>query len=407
MRKLRHVEDVVALRLCLGCGACRYIAPEEVELVDVPEEGIRPRVKNPHSRQSGAALDVCPVVRCDYGNGLARDEFSKKWGPVLELWEGYAGDPQIRFEGSSGGVLTALAAYCLERLGMSGVLHIGQDAENPLRNRAFFSRSRAELMHRTGSRYAPASVCDHLEWVETAPAPAVIIGRPVEIAAVRNAIRLRPLLGEKVGLMLSFFCAESPSLQGTIALLEHLGVRPETVGTIRYRGRGWPGCFTVIRKGESEPCCAVSYRQAWGFLQAYRPWGTHLWPDGTGELADISCGDPWYEEPDGINPGFSLVIVRTERGREILHGAMAAGYLELKPAESWKLAKAQGGLLQKKGAVWGRRLAMRIFGLPVTEFRGLDLFHCWLLLSWKDKIRSIIGTIRRMVYRGYYRPQRR
>jgi coenzyme F420 hydrogenase subunit beta len=338
---------------------------------------------------------------------LARDEFSKKWGPVLELWEGYAGDPQIRFEGSSGGVLTALAAYCLERLGMSGVLHIGQDPENPLRNRTFFSRSRAELMHRTGSRYAPASVCDHLEWVETAPAPAVIIGRPVEIAAVRNAIRLRPLLGEKVGLMLSFFCAESPSLQGTIALLEHLGVRPETVGTIRYRGRGWPGCFTVIRKGESEPCCAVSYRQAWGVLQAYRPWGAHLWPDGTGELADISCGDPWYEEPDGINPGFSLVIVRTERGREILHGAMAAGYLELKPAESWKLAKAQSGLLQKKGAVWGRRLAMRIFGLPVTEFHGLDLFHCWLLLPWKDKIRSIIGTIRRMVYRGYYRPQRR
>jgi len=236
-----------------------------------------------------------------------------------------------------------------------------------------------------------------LEWVETATAPAVIIGRPVEIAAVRNAIRLRPMLAEKVGLMLSFFCAESPSMEGTVALLEHLGIRPETVETIRYRGQGWPGCFSVVRKGESKPCCAVSYRQAWEFLQAYRPWAAHLWPDGSGELADISCGDPWYEEPNGLNPGFSLVIVRTVRGREILHGAMTAGYLKLRQAERWKLEKAQAGLLRKKGAVWGRRLASRLLGRPVTEFRGLDLFHCWKQLSPADRLRSVFGTLRRVI----------
>ncbi|QXD32466.1 Coenzyme F420 hydrogenase/dehydrogenase, beta subunit C-terminal domain [Candidatus Pelagisphaera phototrophica] len=48
--------------------------------------------------------------------------------------------------------------------------------------------------------------------------------------------------------------------------------------------------------------------------------------DGSGELEDISCGDPWYEEPDGKNSGFSLIIARTPIGREIVKGAITAGY---------------------------------------------------------------------------------
>jgi coenzyme F420 hydrogenase subunit beta len=147
----------------------------------------------------------------------------------------------------------------------------------------------------------------------------------------------------------------------------------------------------------------MTYRESWAFLQAYRPWSVQLWPDGTGEVADISCGDPWYEEPDGKNPGFSLVVARTERGREIVEGAMAAGYLTLTPAENWKLAKSQSGLLAKKGSVWGRRLALRLFGLPVTRFEGLDLWHCWLQLSFEDKVRSTLGTIRRVLTRKLYR----
>jgi coenzyme F420 hydrogenase subunit beta len=150
----------------------------------------------------------------------------------------------------------------------------------------------------------------------------------------------------------------------------------------------------------------MTYRESWAFLQAFRPWSVHLWPDGTGELADISCGDPWYEEPDGKNPGFSLIVARTRRGREIVEGAIATGYLILQPAEDWKLIKSQSGLLEKKGQVWGRRFAMRLLNLPVTRFTGLDLWHCWRRLSAGDKIRSVFGTLRRLVIRRFYQPLR-
>lgn len=411
MSRIQNLSDVVAWRLCLGCGACAYACPNEnVQLFDFVHEGIRPVMTNKEDCGSCSdCLEVCPAVQSDFSTANLRSDatgaetFSKEWGPVVGIWEGHAADPEIRFKGSSGGALTAISAYCLEVLGMDGVLHIAQDPDDPVRNCTRLSRTRDELVAATGSRYSPASVCNGLGLVESAARSCVIIGKPAEVAAVENARKLRPALDEKVGVTLSFFCAETPSTAGTVDLLEKLKVDPTSVTDLRYRGQGWPGDFAPTLNGAAEPERTMTYRDSWAFLQAYRPWSVQLWPDGTGELADISCGDPWYEQPDG-NPGFSLVIARTELGREIIEGAMTAGYLTLTPAEKWKLTKSQPGLLAKKGSVWGRRLALRLFRLPVTHFNGLDLWHSWRQLSFGDKLRSTLGTIRRILSRKLYRP---
>jgi len=375
-----------------------------VRLVDYVNEGIRPVQSNDDCKNCSDCLQVCPAVETDFlmTNAVVSHE-SRKWGQVLEIWEGHASDPEIRFKGSSGGALTALSAYCLERLGMHGVLHIGADESDPVRNRTRLSKSREDLLKAVGSRYSPAAVCEHLELVEKAPSQCVVIGKPSEIAGLTNAIKVRPGLGAKVGVALSFFCAESPSTNGTLALLDKMRIDGASLGGLRYRGFGWPGHFAPTLKGATEPDQKISYRESWGFLQAFRPWSVQLWPDGTGELADISCGDPWYEQPDGQNPGFSLVVVRTPRGQEIVRGAIEAGYLQLKQAEFWKLEKSQSGLIKKKGAVWGRRLALRLAGLPVTKFRNLDLFHCWRKLSFSEQVKSIVGTLRRIMLRKLYR----
>ena len=408
-----NLSDVPDWRLCLGCGACAYFRPDDVQLRDFPAEGIRPVVTGSVER-ANEALAVCPAVQTDFGAvtggaspaRLGDAAFQEDWGQVLEVWEGHAADPDIRFKGSSGGALTALAAYCLEHGGMTGVLHTGRHPDDPLRNQTRLSRTRPELMAAAGSRYSPASVCDGLALVEQAPAPCAVIGKPGEIAALANARKLRPQLDAKVGVTMSFFCAETPPTGGTVALLDKMGVPPESVADLRYRGFGWPGHFAPTRRGDAEPCAKMTYAESWAFLQKFRPWSVHLWPDGSGELADISCGDPWYEQPDGKNPGFSLVVVRTERGREILRQAMAAGYLTLTLAEPWKLARSQPGLAAKKAAVWGRLAAMRLFGLPVPRFARANLFACWLRLPLKEKFKSTAGTARRIFARKLYRPLR-
>jgi coenzyme F420 hydrogenase subunit beta len=325
-------------------------------------------------------------------------------GPVLEIWEGHAADDEIRFAGASGGVITALGMYCLDRESMHGVLHIGMDPDDALRNRTKMSRTRAELLSATGSRYAPASACDSLKLVEDAPAKCVFVGQPSEVTALRKAQQLRPALDKKVGLTISFFCAGSPATKGTTELLKKMGIKPEDVQDLRYRGKGWPGFFAPTLKGQSEPAARMTYAESWSFVQAYRPFSTHLCPDGSGEDADISCGDPWYRPVPKDEPGLSLVIVRTEAGRRILRGAIDAGYVKLTPAEPWKLIESQKNLMNKRGAIGGRVTALRALGLPAPKLRGFSLFKNWRRLGFGEKMRSTLGTARRAISRGYYRP---
>jgi len=89
---------------------------------------------------------------------------------------------------------------------------------------------------------------------------------------------LRPQLKEKVGLTISFFCAGSPATKGTVELLKSMGIDPGQVQELRYRGNGWPGHFAGDVERTIGSAHQKSYKESWGFLQAYRPYSVHLLP---------------------------------------------------------------------------------------------------------------------------------
>jgi coenzyme F420 hydrogenase subunit beta len=82
---------------------------------------------------------------------------------VLAAWEGWASDDEIRHRGSSGGAVTALAAFALSNSGAAdGVAHVAARADDPRLNEAVISRDRAGLLRGAGSRYAQASPAESL-----------------------------------------------------------------------------------------------------------------------------------------------------------------------------------------------------------------------------------------------------
>lgn len=408
-RAFKNVSDVASWRMCLGCGACAYACPEgKVKLVDYVHEGIRPVLPDGPCR-SGQCFDclaACPGIGVSHGQAVAAGgrptRLAQSWGPVLEIWEGFAADPELRFNGSSAGMASALGVFCIERLGMSGAVHIGGDSKLPYKNRSMFSRTRTELLSATGSRYSPASPCDRLQAIEDAEGQCVFMGKPCDVEALRKVQSFRPRLKENLGVAISIFCAGTPSTQATLDLLRRRGVDPEDIEELRYRGRGWPGSFAVRLKGECAWKDLATYAEAWGFLQAYRPYRCYLCPDGTGELADISCGDPWYRHVEPGEAGTSLVVVRTEKGRDILRRAIAAGAVNLVRVDPETLSLSQRELELKRGAIWGRVVVMRTLALPAPVFRGFSLFSSWLRLPLKHKLRSIVGTARRALRRRYH-----
>lgn len=404
--KALTVQDVADARMCCGCGACAYINPRDIKMIDVVDQGRRPAIANGDriDKQSKEALKVCPGVELEHtfdpnSPGLIK-ELTPAWGPIYELWEGHAADEAIRFAGSSGGAASALALFALEQKGFHGVLHTGARSDVPYLNQTVMSHTREELLSRAGSRYAPASPCDGLQQIEDAPAPCVFIGKPCDVAGAQRARRLRPPLDAKLGLTIGFFCAGTPSTQGTLEMLKRMGVAdPEDLIDVRYRGNGWPGKATAVFRTETgeEKKSQLTYKDSWGeILQKHRQWRCYFCIDHTGEFADIAVGDPWYEGIPDDAPGRSLILARTERGRDFLASAVAAGYLKVVPAEPWKLPASQPSFRAVRGKVWGRRWAQFLMGKLAPKFIRMPMARFWWTdLNLVNKLTSVLGPLRR------------
>lgn len=412
--KILNIADVAESQLCCGCGACAYIDPDNIEMVDDLKQGRRPHIKSGCSdapkdaQRAREAMDICPGIKQDYRGNQSHSDALKEllpaWGPVLELWEGFASDEQLRFAGSSGGVTSAIALHCIEQANMHGVLHITARPDAPILNHTVLSQSRNELLAAAGSRYAPASPCDGLDKVESAPQPCVFIGKPCDVAAVAKARTIRPTLDKNLGLTISIFCAGTPTTEGTMELLRRMKIDdPTRVQRLRYRGNGWPGRMAAETDDErEEQSNDLSYDEGWGdILQKHKQWRCHVCADHTGELADLSIGDPWYQSNEKDDHGRSLIVVRTERGRRIVRDAMNAGSVQLNQVEPWTLPASQPNLLRNRGAVWGRVWMSRLMGSAYPRFRGIPLFRFWWSqLTVKQKLQSFFGTCRRLLKRG-------
>jgi len=406
MRSIRSLQDVVDWGLCIGCGACYSVCEKgAVELINVEHIGIRPKIKSELCNGCTACLVCCPGNRVDASRdkneraGMEKD--SVLIGPTFDIWEGFSTDPEIRYCGSSGGLLTALSLYCLEKESMKFVLHIGMDTNMPWMNRTVMSRTREELLSRTGSRYAVSSPCDSLKLIEESDRPCVFIGKPCDTAAVQALRKVRPQLDANLGLVLTFCCAGVPSTRGSLDLLEKLDLEKDKISHISYRGNGWPGGFTVCgRDGEKKQF--LPYMESWHFLQKYRSFRCKLCPDGLGEVCDLSCGDAWHKyTKDTDDPGLSLVMTRSRHGQEMVRKAMAAGYLTLRRSNSASVIKAQG-LVERRMEIFGRQLAMKLLMIPTTQFIGFRLLGAWLKAPIMVKIKSFGGTLRRLIQRGLW-----
>jgi coenzyme F420 hydrogenase subunit beta len=399
------ITEVAERQLCLGCGACAFVQPDDIEMVDDLDLGRRPMVaKGPSGEPSTQeAMDVCPGLELerdknDWDEGWL-EGLADAWGPVLEIWEGYAADSEIRFGGSSGGAATALALHCVAHEEMAGVLHIAARPDVPYLNHTVLSTTREEMLAATGSRYAPASPCDSLDRIEQAERPCVFIGKPCDVAATQRARRSRPGLDRNLGVTIAMFCAGTPSTRGTLEMIKAMGVESaDQVKSVRYRGNGWPGAAEVHADVDGVSVSRqMSYEESWGgILQKHRTWRCYVCADHTGEFADITVGDPWYRPIEDGEPGRSLVLARTERGRRLVRNAIASGALELKSVDSDVLLASQPNLLAGRGAAWGRLTGGRLVGMRAPRYRHMSTMKVWWRTqSVGGKARSILSTIRR------------
>ena len=185
-------------------------------------------------------------------------------GSSFGVWEAWANDETVRWRGSSGGALTALHGWLLDS-GRSSRIASAAVGPEPRRTVPVTITTKAEALAAAGSRYAPVGI---LAEPDLGSAGA-ITAKPCEIAAIRAlGTSARPDgvshgdTAEADQILLSFFCAGTPSQRATDELLAMLGVGPdESLDDLWYRGRGWPGRFT-LRRADGD--ASLSYEESWG-----------------------------------------------------------------------------------------------------------------------------------------------
>jgi coenzyme F420 hydrogenase subunit beta len=357
----KTISKIVENGLCTGCGTCAGICPvDAIEMVIEHKKGIYiPQLDEEKCNQCGLCFDVCPGHSVDFRK-LNQEIFGKEpndvlIGNYLNCHIGHATDYDIRYNSSSGGLVTALLIYALEERMIDGALVTRMKKDKPLEPEPFIARTKDEIIEAAKSKYCPVPANIGLKEILKAKEGErfAVVGLPCHIHGIRKAGTTSKWLKEKIVLHLGLFCNHVPSFWGTKLLLQKLEVDDGEIVKLDYRGEGWPG-YMKISKRDGEILPLPDY---WGFVGSYFffPSRCLMCDDATNEVADISFGDAWLPELSDDKTGKSLIISRNEISEEVLHKMKSKNNVELTKVSANEVIRSHRGLLYLKKGVKARQ----------------------------------------------------
>jgi coenzyme F420 hydrogenase subunit beta len=385
--------------LCSGCGLCAGVSDGAIVMRGVPDGFNRPEQIAPINavQEEQIALGCPGSVVAPWEEGVARHPF---WGPYRSVWTGHSTDEPIRFQGSSGAGITAIALHAMRTGLVDAVVHVRPQDDDPMQNVVAVSETEAEVIGRAGSRYAPSSPLETVNALLASGRRYCFIGKPCDVGALRQLGRTDTRVATVFPLILSFFCGGIPSRRAAASLLKGMDVPRDQMLTFRYRGEGWPGMAKAeLKDGTSRQ---LSYHASWGgHLSKDIQFRCKICPDAVGGTADLACADAWYGK-DGYpdfdeRPGRSLVVARTETGQRILDAIAVAGELAVEPLAVEEIDRMQPSQARRKRELLARIAALKLIGRAVPVMRGLELGRAARRARAKDQARSFAGLLYRIL----------
>lgn len=383
MTPAQRLYRVAEHGMCIGCGICQSVAgSDKIRVVKTTTGYERPVVVGELDHDLVDQIyDICPGTRVE---GLPEQEITTDtridniWGPWRRIVRAWASDAQIRYEGSTGGVLTALAAYLISSERVKFILHVKASTTNPTFGERHLSFTHADVLAAAGSRYGPSAplidICDVLDRNE----PFAFIGKPCDIAALRNYACYDKRVDELVKYWLTPVCGGYMPPAGMNDFLARANIGPAEVTAFRYRGRGCPGPTRIETVHDATE---AHYLDFWGEDESMwqLPFRCKVCPDGIGEAADIAASDTWpggspTRETSENDLGTNAIIARTQRGIELIEAAERDGALsfeyDIAPDE---MSHYQMHQMRKKYAVWARYQGLQDGGRIVPQTRRLRI----------------------------------
>jgi coenzyme F420 hydrogenase subunit beta len=352
------MEDVQGRELCIGCGAC-------VELC--------PYFRNYRGKTArmfactlteGRCFAHCPKAEVDLGE-LANRHWGEEYqaaplGKYIKIVAARAGKnaPKGRYQG--GGTVSALVGLALRENVIDAAVLTGSKAMEPL---ADVVTDPDRVPEYAASKFTAAPTLAAMNRGVAAGYKRLgVVGTPCQMTAVAK-MRMNPLnredFSDPIGLAVGLFCNWALD---TRSLARFLSTRFDLSKITGMDIPPPPANVLVVETAEGKTEISLDE------IRSLIPETCFICPDMTSEWADVSVG--MYEG----RPGWNTLIIRTERGADLVDKAVETGWLDVESfpeenaahlSDAARLKKERAlRTAQKRGVLnteeEGKRAALRI-----------------------------------------------
>ncbi|HEX2049338.1 MAG TPA: Coenzyme F420 hydrogenase/dehydrogenase, beta subunit C-terminal domain [Actinomycetota bacterium] len=337
-------QEIVATEICCGCSACIVACPHKVlrlEDFDPVQTDARSPFDNCVHGEEGCSLCAMACLRLHpsldviettvHGRRRSDDapEGTYRWRTLAR-----ATDERVLARGQDGGAVTALLAWAMDSGELDGAVLSAPSDDVPWLDEPTLVRTSDELLATAGSRYTYCATPLGLKKAAEARCKNVaLVGVSCESTAVRQlAAEGIKRWTRMVKLVVGLMCCETFDYEAfMVGKLRHeLGIQLEDVAKVNVKGK----VIVSLRSGDD---VVIPLKDARPYANEW----CHHCPDFAAEHADLSCGGLGME-------GWTMILVRSERGDDFLRRAVDAGVLELRDADEEPQALAVLDRLARK-----------------------------------------------------------
>lgn len=368
--KKNVVTEVVDHELCIGCGLCAALCPEEaLEMAWNRYGEYNPAEVEPCTRGCGLCLKVCPFADHEededtigealYGSVPGIGHRSEV-GYHLATFVGYA--DEHRSAGASGGMATWLLERLLAEVIVDHVVCVAPTGD-PEGLFSFFVFDDPEGVRTgAGSAYYPVEMSGVVRHILDTPGSYAVTGLPCFIKAIRLAQKKNPKLRERVVVTVGLVCGQMKSRPFT-EYIASLACLLGKVKEVRYRGKSpdhpatnYHYAFTSTAEDERRIFWNDGIAEAWT-NRWFTPKACNYCDDVFAEVADVTFMDAWLPDYSRDYRGTNLVVVRSPLIEDLIRRGVQDGGILAEPVPVEDVIRSQAEVVDVKR----RHLAHRLY----------------------------------------------
>ncbi len=342
-------KDIIGAGLCIGCGSCAGQSNGQAHMKFDTYGQLKPagnkQWKNKPSETFTRTCPFSPAAKNE--NELAAELFADipeqdgYIGRYRSAYVGFAAEDDFRLQGSSGGMVSWVAAELLRKGLIDGVAHV-KPVEDGAGSRYFkygISRSLPELQGGAKSRYYPVELSEIISIIRSTPGRYAVVGIPCFIKAIHLLRSQDAVLHERIQFTLGLFCGHMKSARFVESFAWQMQVPAADVKSVEYRLKdptrpaNWYNAQLTLQNG-------TKVAKDWWHL-ADGDWGAGFFmnhacnfcDDVVAETADISFGDAWLEPYSSDGRGTNVVVVRSALLQQLINEATRSDRLHLQAVD--------------------------------------------------------------------------